>query len=180
MPPNAPAVFLDRDGTLIEDVPYCGDPAQVRVLAGVRDGLARLKAAGFQNVIITNQSGVGRGRITLEQYRSVEARTVELLGAELIAATYFCSASPDENSSDRKPAPGMVLKASQELGLDLPRSWFIGDKTSDVQCGRNAGVRSVLVLTGEGPQADASGAAFVAKDFASAVAFILTTADASR
>ena len=168
-----PAVFLDRDGTLIEDVPYGTDPAKVRLFPGVREALARLKTAGFRNVIVTNQSGVGRGWISPTQYEAIHARLLELLGPDLIDATYFCPDAPGVPSDERKPAPGMLLRAAKDLRLDLTQSWLIGDKTSDLECGRNAGVRSILVLTGEGSVADPSAAEFVAEDIGAAVEFIL-------
>jgi D-glycero-D-manno-heptose 1,7-bisphosphate phosphatase len=168
-----PAVFLDRDGTIIEDVPYGTDPDKVQLFPEVREALARLSAAGFRNVIITNQSGIGRGWITPEQYSAIHARLLRLLGPDLIEATYFCPDAPDTPSERRKPAPGMVLQAAQDLGLDLAASWFIGDKTSDLECGRNAGTRSILVRTGEGQTADTSAAVHVAESFSDAVDFIL-------
>jgi D-glycero-D-manno-heptose 1,7-bisphosphate phosphatase len=173
-----PAVFLDRDGTLMEEAHYCGDPARVRVIADVPAGLRQLKDAGYRLVIITNQSGIGRGYYTVADYEAVQARLFELLGEGLIEATYFSPESPETPSPLRKPAPGMVLAAARDLGLDLARSWFVGDKAIDVQCGRNAGVRAILVQTGYGRTEDATGAEFVAKDFASAVAFVLKTSDA--
>jgi D-glycero-D-manno-heptose 1,7-bisphosphate phosphatase len=177
--PLFPAVLIDRDGTLIPDVPYNSDPEKVQLFPGVMEALARRKRAGFQNVIVTNQSGIGRGRITPAQYAAVHARLLELLGPGVIDATYFCPDAPDVPSENRKPAPGMLLAAARELGLDLARSWMIGDKTSDLFCGRNAGVQAILVLTGKGPQADRSAAAHVANDFAAAADFIVQQSHAS-
>jgi D-glycero-D-manno-heptose 1,7-bisphosphate phosphatase len=167
-----PAVFLDRDGTLMEEVEYCRDPEKVRLLPGVREGLARLKAAGYRNVIITNQSGIGRGWIREEEYHAVHARLLELLGRGLIEAAYYCPDAPEKASERRKPGCGMVLEAARDLALDLPRSWFIGDKESDVRCALHAGVRPILVQTGYGAGEEAAGA-IVAADFQEAVEAIL-------
>ena len=134
----------------MEDVDYCRDPAKVRLLPGVPEALRRLKTAGFLNVIITNQSGIGRGWITPADYQAVHARLLELLGEGLIDATYFCPDRSDAPGPRRKPAPGMILEAARDLAIDLHHSWMIGDKAIDVQCGRNAGARSILVLTGLG------------------------------
>lgn len=170
-----PAVFLDRDGTLMEEVDYCRDPEKVRLLPGVIEGLNRLKAAGYALVIVTNQSGIGRGRITPAEYEAVHARLIELLGSGLIDATYFCPDHPDTASERRKPGAGMVLEAARDLDLNLERSWLIGDKRSDVECAQNAGVRAILVQTGYGAGEEA-GEAGVAKDFAAAASAILGTA----
>jgi D-glycero-D-manno-heptose 1,7-bisphosphate phosphatase len=169
------AVFLDRDGTLIEDLGYLSDPRGVRVYSGVVDGLRRLKEAGFRTVVVTNQSGIGRGYFTEVQYQAVHAQFLAALGAELIDATYFCGDHPDEASERRKPAPGMLLEAARDLGLDLARSWMIGDRAGDLEAGQRAGCRSILVRTGVGANAEPSGADFVADDFAAAAAFILQT-----
>ena len=175
---STPAVFLDRDGTLMEEAHYCSHPDQVRIIPGVPEALRALKAAGYRLVIVTNQSGIGRGYYTLADYETVQAHFLGLLGDGLVDATYFCPEAPEKGSPRRKPATGMVIEAQRDLGLDLARSWFIGDKAVDIQCGRNAGMRPILVLTGHGAEQDASGAEFVAKDFASAVAFVLKTSDA--
>jgi histidinol-phosphate phosphatase family protein len=169
----SPAVFLDRDGTLMHDTGYVSDPADVQLFDGVREALAALKARGFSTVIVTNQSGIARGKFTLANYYAVAARFLELLGPGLIDATYFCAEHPDTASDRRKPGPGMLLEAARDLDLDLARSWMIGDRASDLAAGHRAGARSILVLTGEGTSADAAQAAFVAKDFAAAVRFIL-------
>jgi len=173
------AIFLDRDGTLIEDVHYCKDPALVRAFPGVVDALVSLRARGFRLVIITNQSAIGRGLMTLDQYEAVHARTLEVLAPVEIDATYLCPETPEKPSDRRKPAPGMVLEAARDLDLDLSRSWFIGDKSIDVQCGRASGTRSILVLTGRGTRDDGEGAQFVARDLAEAAEFILKQSDAS-
>ena len=177
--PLTPAIFIDRDGTIMEEADYCSHPDQVRVIPGASEALRSLKGAGFRLVIVTNQSGIGRGYYTVEDYAAVQARLLALLGDGLIDATYFCPEAPEANSPRRKPSPEMVFEAARDLGLDLARSWFIGDKAIDVQCGHAAGTRAILVQTGHGLGADAGRAEFVAKDFASAAAFILRPADAS-
>jgi D-glycero-D-manno-heptose 1,7-bisphosphate phosphatase len=145
-----PAIFLDRDGTLMRDVDYCGDPEKVEVFPEAAAGLGRLKKAGYKLIVITNQSGIGRGYFTEPEYRAVESEFLRQLGDGLIDASYYCPDLPDADSPRRKPAPGMVHEAQRDHRLDLARSYFIGDKTSDIECGRNAGVRTILVQTGYG------------------------------
>ncbi|HUB82621.1 MAG TPA: HAD family hydrolase [Bryobacteraceae bacterium] len=149
---RSPAVFFDRDGTLMEEVHYCGDPGQVRLYPGVAEGLRRLKDAGFRIFIVSNQSGIGRGIITEEQYRAVQAELLAQIGAGLVDASYFCPDAPGTPSSRRKPEPGMLLEAAAEFGLDLARSYMVGDKADDVECGKRAGVRTIQVLTGYGAE----------------------------
>jgi len=173
-----PAVFFDRDGTLMEDVDYCNDPAQVRPFPGVAGALRRLKAHGYAIIVITNQSGIGRGRITTEQYRAVETRLDELLGAGTIDASYFCPHHPNEPCDCRKPLPGMALQAINEHRLDSKRSFFVGDKEADINCGRAIGAQTILVETGYGQRHLACGPDFVAKDVVAAVEFILKPTDA--
>ena len=110
----------------------------------------------------------------------MQARLLGLLGEGLIDATYFCPESPEAKSPRRKPSPEMVFEAARALGLDLARSWFVGDKAIDVQCGHTAGTRSILVRTGHGHAEEAGRADFVADDFVRAAAFILRPADASQ
>jgi D-glycero-D-manno-heptose 1,7-bisphosphate phosphatase len=174
---SSAAVFFDRDGTLMEDVDYCNDPRQVFTYPGVREALIRLKAHGFKNIIITNQSGIGRGRITLEQYHAVHAALLEQIGAENIDDAYFCPETPTEPSTRRKPLPGMVFEAAQKHDIDLARSWFVGDKAADIGCGRNAGTRTILVETGYGLKHLGAGADFIAKDVVEAVGIILENTD---
>ncbi len=175
--PLRPAVFLDRDGTLMEEVEYCRDPAKVRLFSGVIGALDELRAAGFATVIITNQSGIGRGWITEAEYASVHARLLELLGAARIDSTYYCPDPPGVESLFRKPAPGMVLQAARELRLNLERSWFVGDKAADIHCGRNAGTRSILVRTGYGRTENSEGAESAVDSFAEAARYILDRLD---
>jgi len=149
-----PAIFLDRDGTLMEEVHYCADPAKVRLIPGAAAAIRQLREAGYLVVIITNQSGIGRGRITPAQYEAVHAELLRQLAEEGagVDATYHCPDAPPTASPRRKPAPGMVLEAAADLQIDLKRSWFIGDKAADIECGQNAGTRTILVLTGYGPE----------------------------
>jgi histidinol-phosphate phosphatase family protein len=144
MPRLAPAVFLDRDGTLIHNVDYINDPADVVIFPDVPDALGRLREAGFRIVIITNQSGFARGRLTQEQYDAVHSRVLELAGPGVIDATYMC---PDFGPR-RKPSPAMILEAARDLKLDLRRSCMIGDKASDILCGRAAGAKTIFIKTG--------------------------------
>jgi D-glycero-D-manno-heptose 1,7-bisphosphate phosphatase len=169
---SAPAVFFDRDGTLMEEVHYCGDPARVRVYAGVSEGLKRLQDAGFRTFIVSNQSGIGRGLISEAQYRAVQAELLAQIGEGLIDASYFCPDAPGTPSKRRKPEPGMVFEAAAEFDIDLARSWMIGDKAADVECGKRAGVKTVLVLTGYGAEQDCA-PDYRARDVAEAIERVL-------
>jgi D-glycero-D-manno-heptose 1,7-bisphosphate phosphatase len=168
------AVFLDRDGTIMRDADYCSDPKQVEIFPGVPEALRRLKAGGYKLIVITNQSGIGRGFFTLEDYRGVEMEVIRQLGDGLIDATYFCPDAPGQPSACRKPAPGMVWQAAREHHVDLARSFFVGDKESDVECGRNAGLRTIRVRTGFDQAIATSGADWVSENFAQAAETILT------
>jgi D-glycero-D-manno-heptose 1,7-bisphosphate phosphatase len=167
------AVFIDRDGTIIEDADYCSHPEQVKVFPGVPEALRRLKSKGFKLIVITNQSGIGRGFFTVGQYRAVESEVSRQLGHGLIDATYFCPDVPGQHSSDRKPSPGMILQAQREHQIDLARSFFVGDKEIDVECGRNAGVRTIRVQTGFDRDVTGSAADWAAKDLPAAAQLIL-------
>jgi D-glycero-D-manno-heptose 1,7-bisphosphate phosphatase len=171
----SPAVFLDRDGTIMRDVDYCGDPKDVEVFPGAGDALRQLKERGYKLFVITNQSGIGREYFTEEKYRAVEKEVSRQIGKDLIAATYYCPHGPDQICGCRKPEPGMVFQAAHDHNLDLSRSFFIGDKDSDTQCGRRAGVKTILVHTGYGQYADQSAADFVATDLAAASNFVLNS-----
>src|SRR4029077_14105715 len=176
MAPNEkwPAVFLDRDGTIMRDADYCSDPKQAHVFSSVPEALRRWKGNGFKLLIITTQSGIGRGFFTTAQYRAVEAEVLHQLSPNLIDASYFCPDTPGQPSECRKPAPGMVLQAAREHDVDLARSFFIGDKEIDVECAHNAGVRAIRVRTGFDSTTDGSRADWVADDLAAAAEIILS------
>ena len=148
-PQLRPALFIDRDGTLIEEVDHCCDPAYVRVYPGAAEELTRARTMGWANIIITNQSGIGRGYFTEEQFKLVQEEVYRQLG-HTIDAAYMSPDLPGSKSLRRKPAPGMILEAASEHGIDLNRSFMIGDKDIDIKCGANAGVRTILVETGYG------------------------------
>jgi histidinol-phosphate phosphatase family protein len=157
-PANARAVFLDKDGTLIEDVPYNVDPDLIRLTPGAAEGLAALHAAGYRLVVISNQSGVARGYFPEEALAEVERRLGRLL-AEFgvpLAGFYYCPHHPAGSVARyavacpcRKPAPGMIVRAARDLGIDLTRSWLVGDVPEDVEAGRRAGCRTVLIDRGQ-------------------------------
>ena len=170
---RTPAVFVDRDGTIMKDADYCSDPKQVQLFPGIPESFRRLKSNGFKLIIITNQSGIGRRFFTIEQYRAVEAEVLRQLGSGLVDATYFCPDVPGQHSSCRKPAPDMILQAAREHRIDLSGSFFIGDKEIDAECGRNAGVRTIRVQTGLERDMTGSVADWVASDFADAAKIIL-------
>ncbi|MEY2479480.1 MAG: D-glycero-D-manno-heptose 1,7-bisphosphate phosphatase [Verrucomicrobiota bacterium] len=171
------AIFVDRDGTLIHDADYCSDPKQVRIFPGVPEALRQLRDRGYKIIVITNQSGIGRGFFSEAQYRAVEAEVLRQIGADLIDATYFCPDVPGQPSRCRKPAPGMILDAARDLHVDLARSFFIGDKEIDVECGHNAGVRAIRVRTGFDKMTDGSRADWIAEDFAQAAKIIVDLSD---
>src|SRR2546428_2145320 len=167
------AVFIDRDGTIMHDADYCSDPRQVRIFDGVSDALRQLKDKGYKLIIITNQSGIGRGFFTMNQYHAVEAEVLRQLGDGLIDATYFCPDVPGQPSKCRKPAPGMILQAAHDHHIDLSRSFLIGDKEIDVECGRNAGVRTIRVQTGFDRDTSGSIANWVTQDLVEATKIIV-------
>lgn len=167
------AVFLDRDGTIMADVHYCGDPKNVRVFQTAPDALRRLRAAGYKIIIITNQSGIGRGYFSEADYRAVEREVERQVGAHLIDATYFCPDVPDSGSRRRKPEPGMILEASEDHHLDLSRSFMIGDKHIDAECGRRAGVRTILAQSGQETHRETGKADWTAADLTEAAEIIL-------
>ena len=137
------ALFLDRDGTLIVDVGYPRDPALVQLLPGAAEALRRRTEP---LVIVSNQSGIGRGLITPAEAAAVHARVLEMFAAEGVAfaASYFCPHVPDDHCICRKPKPGLLEQAARELDLDLAASTIIGDKPSDVEAGAAVGARGIL------------------------------------
>lgn len=178
-----PAIFLDRDDTLIEDMGYSADPERVRLKPGAARALTRLHDAGYALVVVTNQSGVARGYFTEEQLAVAHRRMKELLKAESAAldGIYHCPYLPGpdavveayrQESELRKPHPGMLTRAARELSLDLPASWMIGDAPRDVEAGRAAGCRTILLgdaASVRGPAAD-----FTAPTLPEAVDMILS------
>lgn len=177
-----PAIFIDRDGTLNEEVGYLYRPEDVVLVEGAAEALARLNALGIPVVVVTNQAGIGKGRYGWEDFHAVMDRIAELLGASgahldgVYAAPHHVRGlgeyqHPDH--PDRKPNPGMLLRAAEDLGLDLGRSWMVGDKELDLGAGHNAGCRAALVRTGYGEKVDGSLADLVARDLPDAVARIL-------
>lgn len=154
-----PAVFLDRDGTLIEHVHHLVNAADVRLIPGAAEALCRLHDAGYTCIIVTNQSVVGRGMLTHEGLRRVHDRMSQLLAAcgAAVDGLYYCPEVPcgddpmQSGHPDRKPAPGMLLRAAKEHDVNLAASWMVGDSVSDLAAGSNAGCRgSILVRTGCG------------------------------
>lgn len=177
---GARAVFLDRDGVLIEDTGYPSDPTAIALLPGVGEALYRLQSAGWRLVVVSNQSGVARGKFDLIRLDQIHARLCSLLAASGVEldALYFCphhpagSQAPFNTGCDhRKPSPGMLYSAAQRLGLLLDACWMVGDKESDVQAARAAGVRAIR-LDADGSR-EATGAAALARDLPEAAGIIL-------
>lgn len=154
---SRPALFLDRDGTLIVDTGYPRDPDLVILLPGVVPALRAARAGGWALVIVSNQSGVARGLITEDEAARVQARVEELFAAEGVTFddVRFCFHGPADACDCRKPEPGMILAAARDLGLDLGSSVMIGDKASDVQAGRAAGCKTIAFGGAPAPEADA-------------------------
>ena len=177
-----PAVFIDRDGTLNEEVGYLHRPEDVVLIPGAAEALARLNARGIPVLVVTNQAGIGKGKYGWADFQAVMDRIGALLAAAgahmdgVYAAPHHAKGvggyrHPDH--PDRKPNPGMLLRAAEEHGIDLARSWMVGDKELDLGAGRNAGCRVALVRTGYGSEVDGSQADLVAGDLGEAVDRIL-------
>lgn len=141
------AIFVDRDDTIAKDVPYCDSPDKFHLYEGVPEAIARLNAAGFKVIMITNQSGINRGYFTLETLEAIHSKIHDELGAvgAVMDDIFFCPHRPDENCSCRKPAVGMGLAAMAKHNIDPYRSYMIGDSEKDIEFGRRIGCRTVRV-----------------------------------
>jgi D-glycero-D-manno-heptose 1,7-bisphosphate phosphatase len=179
------AVFLDRDGTLIEEVNYLSAPEQVKLIPGAAEAVRRLNAAGVLVVVVTNQAGVARGIFPESRVGAVHAHLSALLAARgaCLDAFYYCPHHPTAGTGAyrvacecRKPKPALLLTAARELDIDLARSWMIGDKLCDAEAGRAAGCRTILVRTGHGSELPADVEAV--SDLAAAVAVWFASARA--
>lgn len=179
------AVFLDRDGTLNEDPGYINHRDKMRLLPGVGPALKSLKDAGFLLIVVSNQSGVGRGIIPPDELPRIHERMDELLGASGVRIDYYslCTHRPEEGCPCRKPSAKLLVDAASQLQIDLKQSYMVGDKIVDLQAGRNAGVRGVgLVRTGHGLETENSDgplAHFIGTDLAAVASWILAQATSS-
>jgi D-glycero-D-manno-heptose 1,7-bisphosphate phosphatase len=147
------AIFIDKDGTLIHDVPYNVDPALVEFEEGAMEALGRFRDAGFLIVIISNQSGIGRGYFTEFDLEKIILHLKNELqnNGILLSGFYFCPHHPDDTSHNcdcRKPKPGMILRAAGDLGVEVKNSWMIGDILHDVEAGNRAGCKTILIDNG--------------------------------
>ncbi|QQS32853.1 MAG: HAD family hydrolase [Acidobacteriota bacterium] len=144
-----PAVFLDRDGTLIEEVNFLSEVEHLRVFDYTKHALQRLKDAGFLLIVVTNQSGIGRGLYTEADMHAIHDALQERINS-LIDGFYFCPHMPVAGCDCRKPGTGMFLQAETDHAIEIAASWMIGDKKIDMEAGKNAGVQTILVRTGYG------------------------------
>ena len=175
MPPDHPprAVLFDRDGTLVVDVPYCGDPSQVRTVPTARPALALLRGAGIPVGVVSNQSGIARGLLSRAQVDAVNRRVDDLLGP--FDVWQVCPHGPDDGCACRKPAPGMVLAAAQRLGVAPEDVAVVGDIGADVGAALAAGARPVLVPTPVTLPEEVAAAPVVVPDLLAAVRHLLGT-----
>ncbi|GKQ41529.1 HAD-IIIA family hydrolase [Streptomyces sp. A012304] len=179
-PAHAPvaAVLFDRDGTLVEDVPYNGDPDLVRPVPGAREALGLLRAEGVATGVVSNQSGIGRGLLTDAEVRRVNARADALLGG--LGVWVYCPHLPDDGCACRKPRPGLVLEAARRLGVAPRDCVVIGDIAADVLAARAAGARSVLVPNAATRPEEVEAAPCTARDLLTAVRLVLAAARGGR
>lgn len=169
-------VILDRDGTIIAEKNYLSDPAEVELLPGAAAALRRLRTMGFGLLVATNQSAIARGHFDAARLDAIHARMLELLASEGAQLDQICHCPhhPDDGCDCRKPATGMVDRASQQLGFDLAGSIVIGDNLCDIGLGRAIGATTILVRTGYGAKVEPAGADYVVDDLAAAAEFILS------
>jgi D-glycero-D-manno-heptose 1,7-bisphosphate phosphatase len=149
---SQPAVFLDRDGTLNEEMGYINHLSRFRLLPQAIPAIRRLNAAGVKVVLVTNQSGAARGYFPASLVEEIHAHLKQLLAAEgaHLDGIYTCLHGPADGCACRKPSPALLEQAARDLDLDLPRSYLVGDRYKDIQTAANAGAKGVLVLTGYG------------------------------
>lgn len=179
------AVFLDRDGTLNEDPGYISDPEKVVLFPDTGNALALLKKYGFLLIVVSNQSGIARGMMTSKDVDEVNEKINSLLAEYKVRidAFYYCPAHPEFSTEEeckcRKPSAMLLFEAAKEFDIDFEKSFFIGDSVSDIQCGKNAGIRTILVETGQGKeslsilQKDNNFPTFVANNLLNACTFII-------
>ncbi|NYD78159.1 D-glycero-alpha-D-manno-heptose-1,7-bisphosphate 7-phosphatase [Arthrobacter cupressi] len=167
------AVLFDRDGTLVVDVPYNGDPRLVRPMDGAVPAVARVRQAGLATGVVSNQSGVATGLLTLHQVHAVNRRVDELLGP--FDVWEVCPHGPQDRCACRKPAPGMILSACRALGIDPSETAVIGDIGADLGAAKAAGARAVLVPTAATRSEEIEAAELVASDLRHAVGLLLGT-----
>ncbi|MBI5400306.1 D-glycero-beta-D-manno-heptose 1,7-bisphosphate 7-phosphatase [Candidatus Saganbacteria bacterium] len=158
------AVFLDRDGTIIEDVGYLNKPSEIKFISGSQEAIKKLKAAGYKVIVITNQAGVARGLITEDMLQTIDKVLHKwiLNSGTHLDGLYYCPHHPEHGvypykqaCECRKPHPGLILKAQKDFAIDLSRSFMVGDKASDIEAGQRAGLKTVFVMTGRGEVAKA-------------------------
>ncbi len=171
------AVFLDRDGVINADHGFVHTVEKFEFLPRVTEALSKLADSEYMIIVITNQSGIGRGLYETGDFEKVMDYMENELAGEGIAIddTYFCPHNPDEDCECRKPKPKMILDAAKAHNIDLSKSWMIGDKNADVMCGKNAGCKSIFVKTEKRPDEKADNADFVVKDLYEAVEKILSS-----
>jgi histidinol-phosphate phosphatase family protein len=179
------AVFLDRDGTINEDKGYIGRPEDIELIEGAGEAIRLINGNGLKAVVVSNQSGVGRGYFSNKDLELVNARLKDLLQGQgaFVDAIYACPHRPEDSCRCRKPMTGLVERAVKELSLDANGSYVVGDKTSDMGLARNIGAKAVLVLTGMGKDAQKDPVDkpdFIAEDLLHAVHWILKDADPAR
>ena len=141
------AVFLDRDGTIAEDVHYCKRIEDFRIFPGVPEAIRLLNENGFKVIVVTNQSGITRGYFTTETLVQIHQRMTQELSRHgaYLDAIYYCPHHPDENCECRKPKPKLIIDAAKEFGINLKRSYMVGDMTIDVKAGKLVGCKTVLL-----------------------------------
>ena len=167
------AIFIDKDGTLVVNVPYNVDPERIALTSGAQQAVERLAALGYRMIVVSNQPGAGLGLFPESALVEVEKRLRELLPA--LEGFYYCPHRPDAGCACRKPAAGLLERAAQEHGIDLCGSWMIGDILDDVEAGRRAGCRTILVDVGNETQwrlSEARSPHHIAGDLAEAAAII--------
>jgi D-glycero-D-manno-heptose 1,7-bisphosphate phosphatase len=186
---SRPAVFLDRDGTISEDVGYLNDVSQFRMFPFAAGAIRRLNDANLPVIVVTNQSGVGRGFFAESMVQTVHREMVQQLAAAgaHLTAIYYCPHTSEDECECRKPKPGMIRQAASEHGVDLARSFVVGDRYGDVELAQANGGQGVLVRTGYGDEdLRVNGAGwirqpdFVADDLTDAVAWILKSVGQTR
>lgn len=169
------AIFFDRDGTIIYDMVYPRNPELVQFLPGVREALVKLKKCGYQLVLVSNQSGVGRGILTHEEAEQVHQRVVSSLEEVNVKldASYYCFHAPEEHCTCRKPSPEMLLRAAGEMNLDLNRSFMVGDSDSDIEAGKRAGCKTIFLTNGVTSARPQVNSDFAAADWLTILEYIL-------